>query len=634
MRRSICVCEPASCFAGEVGNFQFIYTPATNLPKGAKLRFDLKVQGRPIDWELPQTNPKNKKNLIWAQLPNGKGIGAKVIDKKGEKGSPTSTLYEFVLPSDVKAGEAFTIFMGSPLKGAGNGSRVQLSAQRRKPFHLYIDPRGKNDFKEEEIFHIDIRGNELSNIRILAPSLVAKNKRFDVLVRFEDAYGNLTNYAPEGSLIELSYENQRENLNWKLFIPETGFINLPNLYFNEAGVYKIQLLNLQNKQKFYSSPIKCLNESASILCWGLLHGESEKNDSHENIETCLREFRDEKALQFYGVSPFESADETSNEAWKLISAQVAEFNEDQRFSTFLGFQYPAEEGLRQIIYTKDQKPLLRQKEAKSNVLSKVYKSLSPKEALSATLMPMAKSFETDFSSFDPEMDKVVEIYNAWGSSECTAKEGNSRPIRSTSKKGVHETEAGSVIKALRNNKRFGFIAGGLDDRGIFETFSDEHQVQYSPGLTAILAAEHTRESLAAALQARSCYATTGPRIIVGLHIAGAPMGSELSTKVKPGLAINRHITGYVAGCAPLKSIELIRNGDVIKTFPTKSYFLDFAHDDMEHLSKTVLPGGEGKPHFVFYYLRVTQADGHIAWSSPIWVDFPEHQSSPAKKTKK
>lgn len=630
MRRSICVCEPANCCAGEVENFQFIYTPAVNLPKGAKLRFDLGTKGRPIDWEMPQTNPKDKKNLIWAQLPNGKGIGAKVI----EKSDKISKLYEFILPSEIKAGESFTIFMGSPLKGEGNGSRVQLNVQRRRPFHLYIDPRGKNDFKEQETFHIDIRGNILQNIRILAPSLVAKNKRFDVLVRFEDAFGNLTNFAPEGSLIELSYENQRENLNWKLFIPETGFINLPNLYFNEAGVYKIQLLNLKTGDKYYSSPIKCLAESATILCWGLFHGESEKNDSQENIEACLRQFRDEKALQFYGVSPFESAEETSNETWKLISQQVAEFNEDQRFSTFLGFQYPAEEGLRQIVYFKDQKPLLRQKDGKSNVLSKVYKSLSPKEAIAIPLMPMAKGFETDFSSFDPEMEKVVEIYNAWGSSECTAKEGNPRPIRSSSKKGVQETETGSVIKALRNNKRFGFSAGGLDDRGVYEKFFEEDQDQYSPGLTAILAADHTREALAQALHSRSCYATTGERIIVGLHVAGVPMGGELNTKLKPGLVLNRYITGYVAGTTHLKEVALVRNGDVIKTFPTKDYFIDFTYDDMEHLSKVVLPGGEGRPPFIFYYLRVTQKDGHIAWSSPIWVDYSEFQGSLPKKSKK
>ena len=44
------------------------------------------------------------------------------------------------------------------------------------------------------------------------------------------------------------------------------------------------------------------------------------------------------------------------------------------------------------------------------------------------------------------------------------------------------------------------------------------------------------------------------------------MGSEISTATKPGLNINRHISGYVAGTSKLKQIEIIRNGDVIHTF--------------------------------------------------------------------
>lgn len=624
MRRSICVCEPMSCFAGEVGNFSFTYTPAVNLPKGAKLRFDLATHGRPIDWEHPQTNPKVKKNMIWAELPGKKTIGAKLIEKE------LSPQYEFVLPTDLKAGENLTIFLGSPLKG--EGSRSQQSVQRRKPFHLYIDPRGKGDFKEQEVFHIDIRGNVLSNIRVMAPSLVAKNKRFDVLVRFEDEYGNLTNYAPEGTLVELSYENQRENLNWKLFIPETGFINLPNLYFNEVGVYRIQLHNLKSGQKYLSAPIKCLSESTLSIHWGLFHGDSVKNDSSENVEGCLREFRDEKALQFFATSPFESSEETSPEEWKQISQQVAEFNEEQRFCTFLGFQYPAEEGLRQIIYFKDQKPLLRKKDAKSNLLPKVYKSLGPKEAFAIPSFTMAKGVSTDFSKFDPELDKVVEIYNAWGSSECTAKEGNPRPIRSTTKKGFQETDSGSVLNALKKNLRFGFVAGGLDDRGIYAELYENGQVQYTPGLTAILAPEATKEGLIHAIQNRCCYATTGARIILGFHIASAPMGSELNTKIKPGLSLNRHITGYVAGTGPLKSIELIRNGAVIKTLPGKEDSIDFTFDDEDPLSKIAIKGDEGRPPFVFYYLRVTQKDGHLAWSSPIWIDDPDAQvAQPPKK---
>lgn len=111
------------------------------------------------------------------------------------------------------------------------------------------------------------------------------------------------------------------------------------------------------------------------------------------------------------------------------------------------------------------------------------------------------------------------------------------------------------------------------------------------------------------------------------------MGGELSTKVKPGLVLNRYITGYVAGTTNLKEVALVRNGAVVKTFPTKHYFIDFTYDDMEHLSKVVLPGGEDKPPFVFYYLRVMQADGHLAWSSPIWVDYPEFQGAAPKKSK-
>ncbi len=634
MRRSLCISEPNHCLAAETQTFKFIYTPATNLPKNAKIRFDVASRSRPIDWEIPKIQGKDKKNLIWAELPNGKTLTPKVVEKT-ESFAP---LFEFVLPSEIKSGENFTIFLGSPLKDKECGSRPQTIVQRRRPFYLYIDPRGKNDFREQEVFHVDIKGNVLKNIRIITPSIVEKNKRFDVVVRFEDAYGNLTNNAIENTLIELSYENLRENLNWKLFVPETGFINLPNLYFNEAGVYKIKLRNMKTEEIFYSPPIKCLVETPTTLFWGLLHGESDKFDSTENIESSLRYFRDEKALQFFAVSPFESAEETSNEEWKAIGLQITEFNEEQRFNTFLGFQFFSkglDEGLRQLVYFKENKPILRKKEAKTNTLKKLYQTTSSKDLLSIPCFTMGKGFETDFTNFQPDFERVVEIYNAWGSSECSAKDGNPRPISSPSKKGVQSTDDGSIVKALRNNCRFGFVAGGLDDRGIYSSFYEEMQTQYSPGLTAILATAHTREGLMLALQNRSCYATTGERIILGFNIAGAPMGSELNTKAKPGLAINRHISGYVAGTAPLEEVMIFRNGLPFKKLETKSYFFDFAIDDLENLSKVTLSSSDNRPPFVFYYLRVIQTDGHMAWSSPIWVDHSDGIAAPAvKKVKK
>ena len=148
-------------------------------------------------------------------------------------------------------------------------------------FLLYIDTSGKGRFDEPEVFSLDIRGSELRTIRVLAPSFVARNKRFDAIVRFEDEYGNLTGNAPEDTLIELSHENSAKNVKWRLFIPETGFIALPNLYFNEPGVYTLQLYNTKTKQTFRSAPIRCFPENTRHLFWGLLHGESERIDSTE-----------------------------------------------------------------------------------------------------------------------------------------------------------------------------------------------------------------------------------------------------------------------------------------------------------------------------------------------------------------
>ncbi len=625
MRRSICYSEPARAVAGEVNTWKFTYTPANNLPKGARLKFDIMTTGRDLDWELPSINLKDTGNVIFAKMDGSKPIQAKEIEYE-DRYTPD---YEFILPAELEMGQPFTIYVGSPkpenpatLIKCGNKS--QTTAQRRRTFQLAIDPTGKGNYSEEELFTLDVRGANLERIRVLTPSFVVKNKRFDVVLRFEDAFGNLTSNAPEDTLIELSYEQLRENLNWKLFIPETGFIILPNLYFNEPGFYTISLTNTKSKKSYKSAPIKCFAENEKLLFWGLLHGESERFDSSENIESCMRHFRDERALSFYASSCFESQEETPNEMWKSISQNITEFDEADRFTTFLGFQWYSskkDEGIRHFVYSKDGKAILRAKDAKSNALKKIYKLLSPKEAISIPCFTMGKEYGCNFNDFNPEFERVVEIYNAWGSSECTEKEGNQMPIHAEGKTGINESAEGSVINALKRNLRFGFVAGGLDDRGVFANFFESDQVQYFPGYTAIISKEHTRQALFDALYNRACYATTGARMIMGLELAGSPMGSEIKTSNKPGLMINRHLSGYVAGTADLEKVEIIRNGTVIKTFEPKGYTLDFTYDDLKPFLEVTIDAKDKNPPFAFYYLRATQVDGHMAWTSPIWVDY-------------
>ncbi len=629
MRRSICYSEPSNAIAGQKGTWKFIYTTATPLPKGTKIKFDLLTQGRAIDWDIPQTDLKEKANIIWAETKNQKISAVPSTNKQ-----TAQTFFEFLLPSELKIGETFIIHIGTTLSLQEKGNTCQKTIQRKRPFYLYIDPKGKGDYKEGELFQMDIKGGPLNAIRAITPSLVARNKRFDVIVRFEDSFGNLTNNAPLGTLIELSYEHLRENLNWKIFVPETGFITLPNLYFNEPGVYKIKLHNLKNNEIFFSDPIKCLSESNVTLFWGFFHGESERYDSLYNIDSSLRHFRDDQALNFYATSSFDSEEETPTDNWKALTSHIAEFNEDDRFITFLGSQWegePSSEGVRQFLYTKENKNIFRKKDTKTSALKKIYKSLSPKELLSIPTFTMGGNSTYTFDEFQPEFEKVVEIYNAWGSSECTSGEGNPRPIKGTGKGSVEENPAGSIQRALKMGCRFGFIAGGLDDRGIYDGLYDSDQEQYSPGLTAILAKEQTKASLIEALHHRLCYATTGARIIVGFSIAGSSMGSELNNKTKPGLDFNRHISGYALGNAAIQEIAIIRNGEILQKLQPKDYHTDFTYDDTTPLHQILLQGKFSPLPFVYYYLRVIQENGHIAWSSPIWIDY--HQGNHTHKLK-
>ncbi len=72
--------------------------------------------------------------------------------------------------------------------------------------------------------------------------------------------------------------------------------------------------------------------------------------------------------------------------------------------------------------------------------------------------------------------------------------------------------------------------------------------------------------------------------------------------------INLYI--FIAGTNRLEKVELIRNNHVIETKATDDEFLEFDYIDRE------IPSDRE----IFYYVRVTQVDRNMAWSSPIWID--------------
>jgi hypothetical protein len=64
----------------------------------------------------------------------------------------------------------------------------------------------------------------------------------------------------------------------------------------------------------------------------------------------------------------------------------------------------------------------------------------------------------------------------------------------------------------------------------------------------------------------------------------------------------------VLGTAPVSRVDIIKNNTFLHTLNPKTAEVEFTYSDAEANT------GES-----YYYVRVQQEDGQMAWSSPIWV---------------
>lgn len=84
---------------------------------------------------------------------------------------------------------------------------------------------------------------------------------------------------------------------------------------------------------------------------------------------------------------------------------------------------------------------------------------------------------------------------------------------------------------------------------------------------------------------------------------GHLMGEEYRTDS------DREISVRVIGTALISTIEILKDNQVIFTHKGQKEAEEFAWSDKTPLN------GKGS----YYYVRVTQQNGEMAWSSPIWV---------------
>jgi len=128
------------------------------------------------------------------------------------------------------------------------------------------------------------------------------------------------------------------------------------------------------------------------------------------------------------------------------------------------------------------------------------------------------------------------------------------------------------------------------------------------GLQATYASELTRAGLCQGMKDRCTYGTSGARIVLLFRCGDSPMGSQVKMKTgqKPEFEIE------VGGTDTLTEITLCRYDGTEWTEPFEKSGCGTDRWAGSWQDRDFKRSG-------IYYVRVTQADGEQAWSSPIWI---------------
>jgi uncharacterized protein DUF3604 len=389
-----------------------------------------------------------------------------------------------------------------------------------------------------------------------------------------------------------------ENISTGKICKHTGYEGAPVWKLNgkiksNADNLSLEILNSQLGLYGQSIPIQNGFIPGMNIYFGDLHGQSNRSIGYGTEEEYFQWARDAELLNFAAPANHYGGRERAtqkvlNDTYDLCDR----FNQPGEFVTFYSYEWGGHNAHRNVYYKNKRGKLFCGKEKKYSKVETLWNELE-KQNIPALTIPHHVKFiaRIDWKEYNPKYQKLVEICSCWGNSESHGKN--------------------SVQHGLEMGHRLGFV-GGTDTH-----FSQPGRSAFGPfdfgGLTACVSPELTRENLWDALAARHCYATTGERILLNFTINGHLMGSELPLTEKR----NIHIS--VVGSGKIKSIEIIRNNSVWKKLACNEAIFEENIMDNQSVQNLLLPPQVGeKGKFIFYYIRVTQENGHQAFSSPIW----------------
>ena len=332
------------------------------------------------------------------------------------------------------------------------------------------------------------------------------------------------------------------------------------------------------------------------LLWADLHGHTWCTDGTHSPAFYYHYGR---TVAFLDVCALTEHDTISQTVWQELVAIAERFNEPQRYTTLLGYEWTGDlvQSLN-VLFKAGAGNYYPAYDAASRHYTDFVQLLA-RDGNALLMRHDLPGLGQRWPVVDPsgQMERLVQIYSFMLSSEAPG-----LPYT----RGVID-EGSSVQAALADGLRFGFL--GSSDTHASMPGRRQSLTKGTPGygsrpygLTGIYARANTREAVFEALYNRRCYAATD-RLLLDFRLNGHWMGEEIK------LEGPRPIAARVVGTAPFMEVAILKNNQVIYQTGTGEMAVQVAITD-----QTDLRAGD------FYYVRVVQNNGDLAWSSPIWVE--------------
>ncbi len=536
---------------------------------------------------------------------------------------------EIVFPEGLPAGEKVTVLFGDTRTG-GPGMKVPPIPLKVRLL-CYADRAGDGEFLLAQGPHplLESHAVEADRLRVVAPSVIRPGTATVRIVSVRGSGGRTASSLPVDDfmgevVVRLSGEEDARLLGRIDFQRGQTFGDV-EVVLDEPGLFRLSARSAGAGLRGTSNPVlvtdgkdALLPEGCSIR-WGSIQSHTAMGGHAAGLQDEAYDFaRGPACLDFCSISDHSS---NSSFRWEELRLLPDRFDDPGRFVALAGYEWTSETHGHRHVILKDARGVNAWSELPTN---------DPGTRHAPTLADLAEKIGSDpnvlivvhhttwlrdrsVHDYDFGLglglnrQRLFEIYSWHGLAEFNR---STLPIHGDPR---NERRAGSSFRdVLAAGGRFSITAdsdGHVGLPGVPIAIRRKKGLRYGfSGVTAVWADTFDREGIFGALEGGRCYGTTGARIVAAFRIDNALPGETVKGRGQPRVQLSVH------GTDAIDSVQLLRDGQLLVA-ERRPGTLDFSDDFT--LSAEPVTGTHS------YYLRVEQADGHMAWVSPIWIEWEE-----------